>query len=302
MEENKKTFKKELLGVRQSLDQAEILDLVGVQAGFMAQIYGKIKNFKTYFGTVMAILTANSGQVVYVNWPIDWSGFDEREHFRYRLLGLLGLKKEFKRYPSSNLKFVDLSDVNDVKIQDSETGELRSTGLDFYHWIRTLTSCTIFLDEGHIYYDSYMALKMKLEDRLPILETAHYDRAVYVISQRSGAIHAVLRGNVNIFYKCEKISKGWWIFKPKFRVVEFQETGSDEKPNEERETIVDPETGKKSYGEYLWAEAITTFRAKKEIFAKYNSKYRRLGARESQPNNAEVYRVTWKQNFKNIFV
>lgn len=273
------------IGIRRTLDEGELLDLVGVQAGFLAQIYGKIKNGKTYCACLMAMDTANSGQVVYVNFPIAWDGYDERDIFLCRLLGYIGLKKTFFKFPASNLRFCDLSNLLDVVVDGVHTH------LDFYAWFRQLTSCTLFLDEGHIYYDSYMALKMKLEDRLPILETAHYDRSVYIISQRATAIHAVLRGNINVFYKIEKTYDGW--FGVHFRRVEFQEMGDNEKPNEERETIIDPDTGKKSYGDYIWAESIHSYWGKKRIYAKYNSKYRRLGAKESQQNYAEVYDVKW---------
>lgn len=279
-------------GTRQTLDQGQLLDIIGVQAGFLAQIYGKIKNGKTYLATVMAIQTAEAGQVVYVNWPIDWKGYDERKIWKWRFLRFLGFNINFHVYPENNLHFADLSNLDNVKIDGQPTGK------NFYDWFGTLTSCTCFFDEGHIYYDSYLALKMDMSKRLAILETAHYDRSVYIISQRASAIHAVLRGNVNIFYKCEKIRDAWWIFKAKFRRVEFQETGADEKPNEERETITDLDTGKKTYGEYLFAESIIYYKGKKKIYAMYNSKYRRLGLGESQPNNAEIYKLKWKELWK----
>jgi hypothetical protein len=279
-------------GNKITLDQAQLLDLVGVQAGFLAQIYGKIKNGKTYLATTMAIEVANQGQVVYVNWPIEWNGYDEREHFRYQLLGFLGVKKQFKKYPKTNLRFADLSNLDNVKINGV------ATGLNFYDWFASLTSCSCFFDEGHIYYDSYLALKMDMSKRLAILETAHYDRSVYVISQRASAIHAVLRGNINIFYKCEKTYEGW--FGTRFRRIEFQETGTDEKPNEERVTITNLETGEKTYGDYVFAESIKKYWGKKNIFSLYNSKYRRLGAKESQQNDAEIYNVSWNQNIQNI--
>jgi hypothetical protein len=280
------------IGTRRVLDQGELLDLIGVQAGFLAQIYGKIKNGKTYLATVMAMETVRQGQVVYVNWPIVWDGYDERKIWHKKLLGVLGLKKTFRKYPQSNLHFADLSNLDNVKIDDEPTGK------NFYDWFAGLTSCTCFFDEGHIYYDSYLALKMDMSKRLAILETAHYDRSVYIISQRASAIHAVLRGNVNIFYKCEKIREPFLWLKAKFRRVEFQETANDEKPNEERETIVDPETGKREYGDYLWAESIVSYTGNKKIYNAYNSKYRRLGHKESQDNNAEIYTVKWREWFK----
>ena len=283
------------VGNRIHLDQGELLDLIGVQAGFLAQIYGKIKNGKTYLATVMAIETANSGQVVYVNWPIEWNGYDERDVWYYRLAGAFGFKRQFKRYPKENMHFADLSNLDNVHIDGVATGK------NFYDWFASLTSCTCFFDEGHIYYDSYLALKMDLSKRLAILETAHYDRAVYIVSQRASAIHAVLRGNVNIFYKVEKIRDQWWIFKAKFRRIEFQETGADEKPNEERQTITNLETGEKTYGDYLWAENIVKYTGDPDIFRRYNSKYRRLGAKESQENLAEVYRLTIGDSWRTLF-
>lgn len=282
-----------LEGQRLHITDEQLLELIGVQAGFLAQIYGKIKNGKTYLATCMAIETANAGQVVYVNWPIQWDGYDERQYFRYKLLALLGLKKEFKRYPATNMRFADLSNLDNVKINGVPTGK------NFYDWFASLTSCTCFFDEGHIYYDSYLALKMDMSKRLAILETAHFDRSVYVVSQRASAIHAVLRGNINMFYKVEKTYEG--IFGVRFRRIEFQETGTDEKPNEERLTLVDPETGVKQYGDYLWAESIKKYWGRKKIFKLYDSKYRRLGAKESQKNDAEIYHVTWKQNLHNFF-
>jgi hypothetical protein len=270
-----------------------LLELICVQAGHLAQIYGKIKNGKTYFATMMAIETANSGQVVYVNWPIEWSGYDERAYWKYRFLALLGLKKRFLSFPKENMRFADLSDLENVKVDGVLIGK------NFYDWVGSLTTCTCFFDEGHIYYDSYMALKMEMKRRLPILETGHYDRTIYVISQRAGAIHAVLRGNVNVFYKVEKTYEGW--FGVRFRRVEFQETGPDEKPNEERETFVDTSNGHKTYGDYLYAESIRKYWGRKRVFSVYNSKYRRLGAKESQLNLASVYRVSWLDNLRNIF-
>jgi len=279
-------------GTRITLDQGQLLDLIGVAAGFLAQIYGKIKNGKTYLATVMAIETANTGQVVYVNWPIEWNGWDERDTFRGKFLGLLG-KKQFKKYPKTNLRFADLSNLENVKVDGEYTGK------NFYDWFGSLTSCTCFFDEGHIYYDSYLATKMDMSKRLAILETAHYDRSVYVISQRASAIHAVLRGNINIFYKVEKTYEG--IFGVRFRRIEFQETGADEKPNEERITITNMQTGEKTFGDYAFLENDHYYWGKKKIFKSYNSKYRRLGAGESQANDAEIYNVSYRDNLKNIF-
>jgi len=205
---------------------------------------------------------------------------------------LLGIKKEFKVYPKENFIFADLTDLKDVK----ENG--KSTGLNFYDWLKSKTSCTIRLDEGHIYYDSYLALKMDINDRVAILDTGHMDRRIIIISQRPSAIHVVLRANVSRFWKCEPTFEMFG-FK-RITVTEFQDTKGD-LPNDEREEIINPKTGEKSYGDYVWAVQSYNFWITKKVKNLYDHKYRRNNAPESQWNNAMIYSLTWIESIKNFF-
>jgi len=259
--------------------ELDMFNILPPQDGGMNQYYGRIGEGKTYAATADAIADLENGNVVYTSWHMKWDGYDERDYWYYRLAYKLKLKKFFWKYPTSNWHFFDMNAANALE----KLGKLND--------------CIIYLDEGHLLLDSYLATKMERVDRATILHTRHFDRTINVISQRPTAIHVVVRANVNRFFKLEK-TIDWKLFGfriVKFMKTEFQDVGADEKPNEERETVIDPDTGKKSYGEYLFAESIVTYTGHKEIYESYNSKYRRLGQKESQKNDAEIYTVKWKE-------
>lgn len=279
-------------GTRKVLDRGQILDLFPADEGFLEQTYGRIRNGKTSKETIDTIRDLDRGQFCYNNWPVEWQGYDQRKMFWYRLLGALGLKREFKVYKKENFVFADLTDLRDVK----ENG--KSTGKNFYNWLKEKTSCTIRLDEGHIYYDSYLALKMDINDRVAILDTGHMDRRIIIMSQRPSAIHVVLRANVSRFWKCEKTFD--WLGYKRITVTEFQDTKND-LPNDEREEIVNPKTGAKTYGNYVWAVSQYSYWITKRVKCLYDHHYRRNNAPESQDKNIEVYRLTWKESIKNLF-
>lgn len=284
--------KSQELGTKQTLDQGQILDLFPPDEGTLEQTYGRIRNGKTAMETLRTIQDLNAGQVCYNNWPINWDGYDERKRFWPKFWGALGFKKEFIVYPKSNFKFVDLTDLRNVKINGIPTN------LKFYDWLKNLTSCTLRLDEGHIYYDSYLALKMDINDRVAVLDTGHMDRRIIIISQRPSAIHVVLRANVSRFWKCEKTVDFWgW---KRITVTEFQDTKND-LPDDSRVQIHDTKTGEIKYGDYQFAVSQYNFWITKKVKKLYNHKYRRNNAPESQWNNAEIYHVTWKENLKNLF-
>lgn len=280
-------------GVKKTLDRGELLDLFPPNEGFLEQTYGRIRCGKTSSETLRTIKDLNAGQVCYNNWPVNWNGYDERKLFFPKLLGALGLKKEFVYFPKENFIFADLTDLRNIR----ENGI--STGLNFYDWLKSKTSCTIRLDEGHIYYDSYLALKMDINDRVAILDTGHMDRRIIIISQRPSAIHVVLRANVSRFWKCEPDFDlfGW----KRIRVTEFQDTKND-LPNDERIEIIDPKTGEKSYGDYQWAVSSYSFWITDYVKGLYDHKYRRNNAPESQWNNAQIYTLTWKESLNNLFL
>jgi hypothetical protein len=285
-------------GKRIIIDSEDLLTLFPPNEGFLEQTYGRIRTGKTSSETLRTIDDLNRGQVCYNNWPINWNGYDERRTFWGKFWGLIGIKKYYKVYSRANFVFVDLTDLKNVKENGIETKK------NFYDWLKEKTSCTIRLDEGHIYYDSYLALKMDINDRVAILDTGHMDRRIVIISQRPSAIHVVLRANVSRFWKCEP-SFDMFGFK-RITVTEFQDTKND-LPNDERIEINDPKTGVKKYGNYQWAVSSYSFWisygwfGKAKVTKMYNHKYRRNNAPESQINAGELYRLSWWQSINNLF-
>lgn len=279
-------------GERKTLDAGQVLDLFPPNEGFLEQTYGRIRCGKTSSETLRTVEDLNCGQVCYNNWPINWNGYDERKVWYLQIMGILGLKKYFRVYPKDNFKFVDLTDLKDVKINGKSTGE------NFYTWLKKITSATIRLDEGHIYYDSYLALKMDINDRVAILDTGHMDRRIIIISQRPSAIHVVLRANVSRFWKCEPTFDHFG-FK-RITVTEFQDTLND-LPNDEKEIIINPKSGRKKYGNYVWAVSSYSFWITNRLKGMYNHKYRRNNAPESQMNSGELYIMNPVNSFQNLF-
>jgi len=245
-----------------SLVEVDLLQIFRAQEGEFNQYYGKIRQGKTYAATSDALNDLNSGKIVYTSWVLKWNGRDERKDFFLRLLGVLGLKKEFVHFKKDNWRHLPLDE-------------------NFHLRFPTLTDCVIYLDEGHIVYDSYQTIKMKLTERIAILATGHFDRCVNIISQRPTAIHVSLRANVNRFYKCEKVFDFFGI--RLFRRSEFQdmigETVDDTK---------EPDSVKHYFG-------------KKKIYEAYNTKYMRGTVKRSQDLLGDIHEWTWKHSVKNLF-
>jgi len=279
---------------------ADLLDILPPWEGSLNEYYGHIGSGKTTACTLDIFELLKMGQVVYANWEIFFDGYDERKKIGPLLAHLVGLRTHVYRFPKENLHFLDCRDVENIRI-DGKPWRNEKGETDFYTWFAQLTSCHVFLDEGHILYDSYKLLKMDIKDRTAILDTRHYDRSVSIVSQRATNIHAQLRGNVNRFYKMES-EKPWWAFgKTRFIRTEFQDTTTGEVPNEEREVIMDPETGEKHYGKYVFALSQKKYWARKKYFRMFNSKYRRGETPESQYNNAELYRLRPMEIVRSIF-
>lgn len=235
-----------------------VYDLIPPKSGELNQYFGRIGSGKTYCATTDVLNDLNNGQVVYCNWKINWQGYDQRKILFYKLLGIIGLKKTFKYYPKENLRYLPIDD----NIQDT---------------LGRLTDCIIYLDEGHMVFDSYMATKMPIKNRANILHTRHFDRRINIISQRFTAIHAVLRDNVNRFFKLECIFKfGWLIL---FRKQEFQDLDA--------------------LGNLLMDEPISKeyYFGRPSIFKIYDTKYMRGNLSHSQPNLSEFWRINWKDWF-----
>lgn len=263
--------------VGKKVAEIELLDLFQAHEGQISQYYGRIGNGKTYAATADVLDLLRRGKVVYVNWPINFQGYDERESlFRVMLTLFLPFIKRFYYFPPENLKYFELSDAWAV-----------SQGYDdFVHWLGSRTDCDMFMDEGHVMFDSYVATKMSLEKRAAILHTRHFNRSIHIVSQRPTAIHVSMRANVNIFYKCEKYFQFGSLVR--FRRLEFQEMTA-ESVDENPDNIV----------------SVKHYWGKKRIFNAYNTRYLRGNISASQKNAFEAYELTYKdklQLIKNFFI
>ena len=183
--------------------EIDLVDLFPPSEGQISQYYGRIGQGKTYAGTSDVLELLRKGEVVYVNWPINYNGFDERKDISYVIMSLiLPWKKRFFNFPKENLKFLPIDE-------------------HFHEKLQSITDAHVFLDEGHVVFDSYEMAKLDIKKRMSILHTRHFNRSIHIISQRPTAIHVVMRANVNVFYKCEKILH--WGSLIIFRRTEFQD-------------------------------------------------------------------------------
>lgn len=238
------------------------IDLVGLfeaSEGMIAQYYGRIGQGKTYNATADILEDLSRGEVVYANWRLHYSGFDQRESLVHLAAGLIFFRERYYKFPPQNLRYIDLDE-------------------NFLDNFEKLTDCKVYLDEGHVAFDSYEMAKMSLRKRKAVLHTRHFNRTICIISQRPTAVHVSMRANVNVFYKCEKLMS--WPFLV-FRRTEYQDlTG---------ETV--DETKPVSTKIYL---------AKKSVLNSYNSKYLRGGIPASQRVFFEAYDLTFSERFRSF--
>lgn len=243
------------------VEEIELLDLFTPQAGEITQRYGRIGSGKTYGATADVLDELARGHVVYVNWKLNFEGFDQR----LSLLHIIGSimfpwKKRFYHFPKENLKFIQIDE-------------------NFIDTFSKLTDCSVYLDEGHVVFDSYEMAKMNMKKRTAVLHTRHFDRSINIISQRPTAIHVMMRANVNRFYKYEKLIGSPFII---FRRTEFQDM-IDETVDEDK-----PLSTKLYFG-------------KKRIFNMYNSKYLRGDTPDSQHVKFEAYDLSLLDKLKALF-
>jgi len=241
-----------------ALPRATLVDLFEAEEGTICQYYGRIGQGKTYSATADILDDLRHGVVVYANWKLNFDGFDERKSFVHLFLGFLGLKRNYYVFPKENLRYIEIDD-------------------NFLDTFEHLTDCKVYLDEGHVAFDSYEMAKMSLRKRKAVLHTRHFNRTICIISQRPTAVHVSMRANVNIFYKCEKLLS-WPILL--FRRTEFQDFVAGETVDETRPS------GRKTYI------------ANKKVLNAYNSKYLRGGIPRSQDVSFEAYKVSWFARFR----
>lgn len=252
----------------------DLVEVFKASEGSINLYYGKIGNGKTYNATADIIELLKQGKVVYCNWKINVKDFDDRESLLISIVNLILFRKRFYHIPcEKNLHFFNAETFTD--------------NLEIIEWLSKLNDCHIFFDEGQDMFDSYEGTRFSKLKRRLILHTRHFHRTLNIITQRPTAIQVSARGNVNRFYKCEKLISWPW---PRFIRFEYQDmTG------ETVDETVDP-ISKKVY----WA--------KRKIFEAYNTNYLADGIPKSQNVFFEAYDLNFKEkliliknNFLNIF-
>lgn len=246
----------------EKISEIELLDLFPPYMGMISQYYGRIGSGKTYAATCDILDLLRRGQVVYANWKIHYTGYDQRGSIPYLFLSLLlPWKRELLRFPADNLRYFEFSDQWAKK-------EGYNTFID---WLASRTDCHIFGDEGHVMFDSYQAARASIEKRATILHTRHFDRSIHIISQRPTAIHVAMRANVNVFYKCEKKLQIGSIIR--FKRSEYQDM-QNENVDEDPEKVI----------------SVKGYWGKKKVFEAYNTKYLRGDIKPSQKVHIDGYR------------
>ena len=277
------------------LKEINLLELLPPNEGEINTYYGMIGSGKTYTATKDILEKLKEGKIIYASWKIDWQGYDERQSKFKLLLGVLGFKKNYWHFNKENLHHVDIFNLENLQVDG------KSTGKDFVTWLSTLTDCEIWLDEGHVAFDSYDKTKMEMAKRNLALLTRHLDRCIVLISQRPLQIHVTFRSQVNRFFKMEKVSDSK-LFGTRFLKTEFQQTDSDGLPNEQRKKVFNEETHMlEDTEEYEFAQNQKSYRGDKKIYAIYNSKYRRNNMPQSQINYAQLFHMTWIERWKELW-
>lgn len=237
--------------------EINLLDILPPIEGEITQRYGRIGQGKTYAATVDVLDELKRGHTVYTNWHIDFEGFDQTRSPFYLLATLLfPWKNKLIVVGKENLKFINVDE-------------------HFITNFSKLTNCSVYLDEGHVAFDSYEMAKMSMDKRVAVLHTRHFDRAIHIISQRPTAVHRVLRANVNRFYKYEKFGKKWPFIL--FRRTEYQDM-TDETVDEEQPL------------------SVKLYLLNRKIARSYNSKYLRGDLELSKPD-VKVMKLPYYKRF-----
>jgi len=249
------------LGTR--IPEINLLDLFQAAEGEITQRYGRIGQGKTYGAVVDILDELQRGHIVYTNFHLNFDGYDQRKNILFILGGILfPWRNRYYNFPKENLKYIAVDG-------------------DFIKNFSKLTDCSVYLDEGHVVFDSYEMAKMSMDKRVAVLHTRHFNRSIHIISQRPTAVHRMMRANVNRFFKYEKlIHTGSFIL---FRRTEYQDM-TDETVDE--------------------AEPIATklYIGSKRIMKMYDSKYLRNGLPDSQTVSFEAFKLNYFQKIKALLL
>jgi len=248
-----------MLQIGKEIKEIDLASLFYPSDGEITMYYGRIGQGKTYAGTADAYNDLMRGEVVYTNWPMNFDGVDQREEWPF-IIGTLFFpwQKNFYVFPKENWRYLPIDE-------------------HFLTKFSKITGAKVYLDEGHVPFDSYEMAKMSMDKRIAVLHTRHFDRSINIITQRPTAVHVIMRANVNRFYKCEKLLQfGNMIL---FRRTEYQdmlgETVSEEEP-----------------------VSTKLYFAREKIFNLYDSKYLRGELHDSQKLHVQGFRLNYLDKIK----
>lgn len=240
----------------------DLLELFQPKEGEITQRYGRIGQGKTYGATADVLQELKRGNVVYTNWRIKYNGFDQRKSWLFVIGSLMfPWRNKLTYFPPENLHYIAIDE-------------------HFLDKFEKLTDCSVYLDEGHVVFDSYEMAKMSMQKRTAVLHTRHFNRSIHIISQRPTAVHRMMRANVNRFYKYECLLTKPFLL---FMRTEFQDL-VDENVDESQ-----PLSRKLYLGS-------------REVFNAYNTKYLRGDIANSQTLFGHVFNVPYYQRIFLIFM
>ena len=252
----------------------ELIDLFSPEEGSINLYYGRIGSGKTYSATADILELLERGQVIYCNWIINWNGFDERESFWHSFFNFLFFRKKFFKFPKENLHYFDLECTTPCPA----CGVIHRADIAFFS---RLTDCHIFIDEGQWIFDSRSRLDQSW--RKMVLHTRHLNRSLNIVSQRTQAVEVSARGQVNRFFKCEKVLMWPWLI---FRRTEYQDMKNDDVDD----GVETEPVGRKTYF------------ARRKVMRAYDSQYLRAGMETSQKLFFEAYKLNFFQRLALLFL
>ena len=132
-----------------------------------------MRSGKTLAMTRHVVRLLNEGEIVYTNYKVNWNP-DAPMSFTRSLLHRLGVRK--KRYNKSNLRtFKDWTDVSNV------------------------SNCTVALDEGWQYFDSYQ--KLPMDKRMRLYQSGKWELNFLYTVQRYMMTDINLRWSTDEFFE-----------------------------------------------------------------------------------------------------
>jgi len=247
------------------------------QEGELCAIYGKIGQGKTTLAVSMVRTWLMQGKVVYTSFPMNWSGFDQRKSLFWLFLGLLGIKNQYLDFPKENYHYLDCFRTDyDYYLPNGEIIHCS----DVWDLLPHLTDCIIVFDDVIVQlFDSYEKTFFSKKKREWAFFTRHFDRSIFLVTQRTSQIQLALRSQINRFYKCEKLMSWPFIL---FRRSEYQDM-INENVNDE----VEP-------------DSVSHVIGSSGIFSLFNSKYLRNGKQASQRYYVNAYLLSFQQKLKLI--